>query len=211
MNEMVRLVVADDHRLIHDVLVERLEADGFEIVGTARTGVQVLPLVARVRPDAVLLEFDLPEMSGAGVIERLRKSFPEVVAIVLAGDARPSSVQEALAAGANAYISKEIEPALLGGEIRRALENRTMTAIGIAETPERVGPAGRLTDREIDIIRLIAEGASNSDAAARLFITEQTIKFHLTNIYRKLDVGNRTEAAIFARSHGLLDQYELVA
>jgi DNA-binding NarL/FixJ family response regulator len=211
MSDLVRLVVADDHRLLHGVLVDRLEADGFDIVGSVRKGSQVLPLVARVRPDAVLLEWDLPELDAARVIERLRVGFPEIVSIVLAGEARPSSVERALAAGANAYISKEIEPALLGSEVRRALTERTLTPIGVAEAPQLDGRAGQLTEREIEIVRLIAEGSSNAETAQQLFITEQTVKFHLTNLYRKLGVANRTEAAIFARSHGLLDRYELVA
>jgi len=211
MSDLVRLVVVDDHRLVHRALVGLLEPEGFEVVGCVRKGSQVLPLVGRVRPDAVLLEFDLPELDGARVIERLRRGFPEVVSIVLAGEARPSSVEQALAAGANAYISKEIEPALLGGEIKRALSQRTLTVIGVAEAPERDGLAGLLTEREVEIIRLIAEGNSNAETAQKLFVTEATVKFHLTNTYRKLGVVNRTEAAIFARSHSLLDQYELVA
>jgi DNA-binding NarL/FixJ family response regulator len=211
MSDLVRLVVADDHRLLHGVLVDRLEADGFEIVGSVRKGSQVLPLVARVRPDAVLLEWDLPELDAARVIERLCTGFPDVVSVVLAGEARQSSVEQALAAGANAYISKEIEPALLGSEVRRALTERTLTPIGVAEAPQLDGRAGQLTEREVEIIRLIAEGSSNAETAQQLFITEQTVKFHLTNLYRKLGVANRTEAAIFARSHGLLDRYELVA
>ena len=119
---VVRLVVADDHRLIHRALVGLLEPEGFEIAGCVRSGSQVLPLVGRVQPDAVLLEFDLPDLDGVGVIRRLRDSHPKVVPIVLALDHSRARVEKALAAGANAYISKAIEPALLGREIRRALE-----------------------------------------------------------------------------------------
>ena len=188
-----------------------LAADGLGAVGSGPKGSQGRPLVAGVRPDAVLLEWDRPERDAARVIERLRSRFPEVVSVVLAGEARPSSVEQALAAGANAYISKEIEPALLGSEVRRALTKRTLTPIGVAEAPQLDGRAGQLTEREIEIIRLIAEGSSNAETARQLFITEQTVKFHLTNLYRKLGVANRTEAAMFARLHGLVDRYELIA
>jgi DNA-binding NarL/FixJ family response regulator len=211
MDELVRLVVADDHMLVQGALAGLLEPEGFEIVGSVRKGSQVLPLVASTRPDAVLLEFDLPELDGVGVIKRLRDRFPAVVPIVLAADSRPARVEEALAAGANAYISKAIEPALLGREIRRALEQPIASAIGIPETLEREGVAAQLTEREVDIIRLVAEGNSNGQIGARLFVTEQTVKFHLTNTYRKIGVGNRTEAAMFARRHALVDVDELVA
>jgi DNA-binding NarL/FixJ family response regulator len=205
VDRLVRLVVADDHRLVHCALVGLLEPEGCEIVGCVRNGGQVLPLVGRVQPDAVLLEFDLPQLDGVEVIKRLRDSYPEVVSIVLALDHRAARVEEALAAGANAYISKAIEPALLGREIRRALEQRIASPVGIPETLKREGLAAQLTEREIDILRLVAEGKSNGQIGRRLFVTEQTVKFHLTNIYRKIGVANRTEAALFARRQGLLE------
>jgi DNA-binding NarL/FixJ family response regulator len=211
MNELVRLVVADDHMLVQGALAGLLEPEGFEIIGSVRKGSQVLPLVASTQPDAVLLEFDLPELDGVGVIKRLRDRFPAVIPIVLAADSRPARVEEALAAGANAYISKAIEPALLGREIRRALEQPILSAVGIPETLKREGVAAQLTEREVDIIRLVAEGNSNGQIGQRLFVTEQTVKFHLTNTYRKIGVGNRTEAAMFARRHALVEVDELVA
>jgi DNA-binding NarL/FixJ family response regulator len=211
MNELVRLVVADDHMLVQGALAGLLEPEGFEIIGSVRKGSQVLPLVASTQPDAVLLEFDLPELDGVGVIKRLRDRFPAVIPIVLAADSRPARVEEALAAGANAYISKAIEPALLGREIRRALEQPILSVVGIPETLKREGVAAQLTEREVDIIRLVAEGNSNGQIGQRLFVTEQTVKFHLTNTYRKIGVGNRTEAAMFARRHALVEVDELVA
>jgi len=211
VDELVRLVVADDHLLVQGALAGLLEPEGFEIVGCVRKGSQVLPLVASVQPDAVLLEFDLPELDGVGVIKRLRDRFPEVAPIVLAADSRSVRVEEALAAGAQAFISKAIEPALLGREIRRALEQPIASPIGVPETLKREGAAAQLTEREIDIIRLVAEGNSNGQIGRRLFVTEQTVKFHLTNTYRKIGVGNRTEAAIFARRHALVELDELVA
>ena len=89
--------------------------------------------------------------------------------------------------------------------------NRSPTPIGVPETLKREGVAAQLTEREVDIIRLVAEGNSNGQIGERLFVTEQTVKFHLTNTYRKIGVGNRTEAAIFARRHALVELDELVA
>lgn len=211
MDELVRLVVADDHRLVQDALTELLESEGFEVVGSARKGSQVLPLVAQARPDAVLMECDLPDLDGVGVIKRLRSSFPEVVPIILAADAWPVRVAEALAAGAHAYISKAIDPALLGGEIRRALEQRIPMAIGVPDRLKREGVAAQLTERELQILQLLAEGRSNLQLGRQLFVTEQTVKFHLTNTYRKIGVANRTEAALFARRHGLIEFGQRVA
>ena len=201
----MRLIVADDHRLVHGALESLLEPEGFEIVGCVRNGSQVLPLVAREQPDAVLLEFDLPGLDGVSLIKRLRESYPEVVPIVLSLDHRSSRVQEALEAGAHAYISKAIDPSLLGGEIRRALEQPIETAVGVPATLKREGVAAELTEREVDILRLVAQGNSNTQIGRILFVTEQTVKFHLTNTYRKIGVGNRTEAAMFAHRSGLLD------
>lgn len=210
MNETVRLIVADDHRLVHGALQGLLEPEGFEIVGCVRNGSQVLPLVAREQPDAVLLEFDLPGLDGVSLIKRLRESYPNVVPIVLSLDHRPSRVKDALAAGAHAYISKSIDPNELAGEIRRALDAPVDGAIGVPETLKREGVAAELTEREVDILRLVAQGNSNTQIGQILFVTEQTVKFHLTNTYRKIGVANRTEAAMFAHREGLLESDHLL-
>ena len=211
MSDLVRLVVVDDHRLIHGVLMNLLESDGFEIVGTARKGSEVLPLVGRELPDAVLLELDLPELDGIGVINRLHDRFPDVKPVILAQSARPEEVAAALDAGAFAYISKAVDPSLLAATIHRALKQPIAEPIGIPDTPKLGGLAARLTERERGILRLLAEGGSNAQIGAQLFVTEQTVKFHLTNIYRKIGVPNRTTAAAAARQLGLVDLFERVA
>jgi NarL family two-component system response regulator LiaR len=210
VDESVRLIVADDHRLVHGALRGLLEPEGFEIVGCVRNGSQVLPLVGRERPDAVLLEFDLPGLDGASLIKRLRESYPDVVPIVLSLDHRPSRVKEALEAGAHAYISKAIDPIELAGEIRRALAGPIDDAVGVPETLKREGVAAELTEREVDILRLVAQGNSNTQIGQILFVTEQTVKFHLTNTYRKIGVANRTEAAMFAHREGLIESDQLL-
>ncbi len=208
---VVRLVVADAHRLMQDALAAQLEPEGFEIVGAAWKGSQVMPLVAATRPDAVLTESDLPELDGIAVVSRLRRSFPRVVPIVFAADNRRARIEQAFEAGAHGFISKAIDPRELGAEIRRVLEQPTRIPIGIPEAPQPRGVAANLTSREMAILQLVAEGGSNVQIGRQTFVTEQTVKFHLTNIYRKLGVSNRTEAALFARRHGLLELHERVA
>jgi DNA-binding NarL/FixJ family response regulator len=203
--EVVRLVVADDHWLVYEAILGRLEVERFEIAGWARRGSQVLPLVGQVNPDAVLLEFDLPELDGVSVIKRLRNAYPAVVPIVLARRHGRVLVEEALAAGAHAVISKAIEPALLGRAIRGALQQPVDSPIGVPGTTARRGIVRRLTEREINVLRLAAEGNSNKRIGDQLSVSEHTVKFHLSNAYRKIGVANRTEAAIFARRQGLLD------
>jgi DNA-binding NarL/FixJ family response regulator len=201
---VVRLVVADAHRLMQDAVAAQLEPERFEIVGRARTGSEALALVARTSPDAVLTESDLPDLDGVALVTALRRRFPGVVAVVFAEDTRAARVQQALDAGAHAYISKAIDPRCLGRELRRALGERTPIAIGV---PEPLG-AEKLTPRQLSILRLVAQGRSNVEIGQRERVAERTVKFHLTNIYRKIGVANRTEAALFARLHGLLDDAE---
>jgi DNA-binding NarL/FixJ family response regulator len=208
---VVRLVVADAHRLMQDALAAQLEPEGFEIVGQACKGSQVMPLVAATRPDALLTESDLPELDGIAVISRLRRTFPRVVPIVFAADNRRAQIERALDAGAHGFISKAIDPRALGAEIRRVLEQPTRIPIGLPAAPQPQGVAANLTSREMAILQLVAEGGSNVQIGRQTFVTEQTVKFHLTNIYRKIGVSNRTEAALFARRHGLLELQEQVA
>lgn len=202
-NGTLRLVVADDHALLHSVFRRALESEGFEIAAFARRGSELLPLVQRHAPDAVLLELDLPELDGIAAIRRLATRFPEIPAIVLAASASPDDITAAFEAGARAYILKTVELDQLGGAVRLAIDSRLD---GIVGHPEEPGPAGILTDRELEVLQLLARGLSNKDIAARLNCTEQTVKFHLTNIYRKLKVKNRTGAVSAAIDAGIMSR-----
>ena len=181
-------------------------AGGFEIVGEAVNGVQVLPLVRRLKPQLVLLDLRMPQMDGLTCLSKIRKEFPDVKVAILSVSQDPELIQTALKRGACAYIVKSIDPDDLAGALRQAIDGNVFTTAGVTEDPgERAARDAGLTERELVIVRAVARGLSNEAIAKELWVAEQTVKFHLTNIYRKLGVSNRTEAARYAFEQGLVD------
>jgi DNA-binding NarL/FixJ family response regulator len=181
-------------------------AGGFEVVGEAVNGVQVLPLVRRLKPELVLLDLRMPQMDGLTCLAKVRKEFPDVKVAILSVSQDPEMIQTALKRGASAYIVKSIDPEDLAAALRQALDGNVFTTAGVTEDPgERAARDAGLTERELVIVRAVARGLSNEAIAKELWVAEQTVKFHLTNIYRKLGVSNRTEAARYAFEQGLVD------
>ena len=203
----MKVLIADDHRLMVEGIRRALEpAEDIEIVGEASAGSQVLPLVRRLNPDVVLLDMRMPHMDGLQCLDAIRKNCPKVKAIVLSVFSDPEHIQAAFRHGACGYIVKSVNPVDLPSAIRQAVDGTVFHAIGLPEaTEEAVGKANGLTERELAILKAVARGLSNSAIGKELWVTEQTVKFHLTNIYRKLDLGNRTEAARYAYEHGLVE------
>jgi DNA-binding NarL/FixJ family response regulator len=199
----IRLLIADDHRLILRALRRALEGhDDIEIVAEARKGSQVLPLVHQVQPDVCLLDVRMPEMDGLTCVERIRKTAPGVRVVILSAFSEPERAQEAFERGADAYISKSVDPLELPDALRRAHRGETFQ-LGVADAGDRLQDRAGLSDREISILQAVARGLSNQAIGREFWITEQTVKFHLTNIYRKLGVSSRTEAARYAFSRGI--------
>jgi two-component system response regulator DegU len=200
---MMKLLIADDHRLILQAVRRALaEHDDIEVVAEAHRGSLVLPLVNQTNPDVCLLDVHMPEMDGLTCIDRLRKQHPDVKTILLSAFADRARVDDALSRGANAYVAKSIKPAALADLLRRVHAGESFDA-GVEDEAPSAGERAGLTEREAEILTALAQGLSNQAISAKLWITEQTVKFHLTNIYRKLDVANRTEAARFAFANGL--------
>lgn len=203
----LRLLLADDHTLMFEAITLALEnEEDFEIVGCAENGSQVLPLVQQTQPDLVVLDLRMPGMDGLMCIKLLRERFPEVRAVVLSGVDADETIDAALRLGASAFISKTVDPAALASALRRAADAPVAEAIGRSE--KRVDSPLQekgLTEREQAVLQALAQGQSNKEIARSLWLAEQTVKFHLTNIYRKLGVSNRTEAARYAFEQGLVD------
>jgi len=204
----VRVLIADDHPLILAGIKRALEEDDqFEVVAEARVGSQVLPLVSQTHPDLALLDLRMPEMDGLACLDRIRKEHPKVKVVILSVSTDPEVVQTVLNHGAAAYVVKSVNPIDLSSALRQALEGTVFSAVGLPEKTaqqDAVKAAG-LTDRETTILKALARGLSNEAIGKELWVAQQTVKFHLTNIYRKLDVKNRTEAARYAYEHGLID------
>ena len=203
----VRVLIADDHRLMVEGTKQALErAGGFEVVGEAVNGVQVLPLIRRLKPQLVLLDLRMPQMDGLTCLAKVRKEFPDIKVAILSVSQDPELIQTALKRGASAYIVKSIDPEDLAAALRQAIDGNVFTTAGVTEDPgERAARDVGLTERELVIVRAVARGLSNEAIAKELWVAEQTVKFHLTNIYRKLGVSNRTEAARYAFEQGLVD------
>jgi DNA-binding NarL/FixJ family response regulator len=203
----LKVVIADDHKLILDGIRRALEREeDFEIVGEANSGNQVLPLVSRLRPDLVLLDLRMPGTDGLSCLTQIKKRFPETKVVILSVSTDPAVIQNVLKRGANAYVVKSVNPIDLPATLRQAIEGNVFTAVGLPTEPaESAAKAAGLTDRETAILGALARGLSNDAIGKELWVAEQTVKFHLTNIYRKLGVSNRTEAARYAFQQGLVD------
>jgi DNA-binding NarL/FixJ family response regulator len=202
----MRVVIADDHRLVLDGIRRALEADGnFEIVGETQNGTQVLPIVSREKPDLVLLDVRMPHMDGLACLDEIRRRHPEIKVVMLSASTSGDLIDAALRRGASAYVVKSGDPDDLPATLRQALEGNVHTTIGLEDTERSGAKALGLTQREVTILGALARGLSNDEIAKEFWVAPQTVKFHLTNIYRKLGVKNRTEATRLAYQHGLVE------
>lgn len=210
-----RVVIADDHPLVHKAIGQCIDdTDDFEVVGSATSGAQVAPLVERTMPDLVLLDLNMPVVDGLHCLSVLREKYPGIAVIMFSGVNDAEMIEQTLSAGAAAFVVKSINPTDLPSMFRQALEGhvhfsqpradagpRLSDSAGLEAARERTG----MTKREVEILAAVARGLSNRAVGKELFLSDQTVKFHLHNIYGKLRVANRTEAAAAARRVGLLD------
>src|SRR3954470_11645443 len=201
----IRVVIADDHRLMLDALRRALaEAGGFGVVAETDAGAHVPPLVSRHAPDLVLMDIRMPGMDGLSALDVIRARHPEVKVVLISASNDQEEIQAALRRGASGYIVKSINPADIPGALRQAYEGTAFYALGAGESAEEhVSRRTGLTDREVTILRALARGLSNKQISQELWVTEQTVKFHLSNIYRKLGVSNRAGAVAYAHGQGL--------
>jgi two-component system nitrate/nitrite response regulator NarL len=202
----VRVVIADDHRLVLDGIRRALEADGeFEIVGETQSGTQVLPIVSREKPDLVLLDVRMPHMDGLACLDEIKRRHPQTKVVMLSASTSGDLIEAALRRGASAYVVKSVNPDDLPATLRQALEGNVHTPVGLEGQAQSGAKALGLTEREVTILGALARGLSNDEIAKEFWVAPQTVKFHLTNIYRKLEVKNRTEATRLAYQHGLVE------
>jgi DNA-binding NarL/FixJ family response regulator len=205
----LKVLVADDHPLILQGLRRTLEAcDDIDVVGEARSGDEVVPLVERRRPDVVLLDMRMPGMQSAECIRRIAQSWPEVKTVVLSASEDRATIDSAVAAGASAYVIKSVNALDVPALIRQVAAGYTLFHAPAEDADREHAGAAReagveLTEREATILAAVAAGKTTKAISAELWVTEHTVKFHLTNIYRKLGVSNRSGAVRYAFEHGL--------
>ena len=201
----LKVLIADDHRLmLHSIRLALDADDEIEIVAEADSGAKVLPFIGQTGPDLVLLDVRMPGMDGLTVLERIRERYPQVRVAMLSGVDDPSVIQGAFDRGASAFIVKHIDPRDLPSALRQAVDDTVFQPLGLLERSlSSAAEEAGLTKRELTILEALQTGLSNKQIAEKLFLAEETVKFHLTKIYRKLDVKNRTEAVRYAYEHGL--------
>ncbi len=203
---MIRIVIADDHPIVRDGLVAILERDpGIEVVGQAGGGQEAVALVEQLAPDVVLMDLRMPDGDGVAAITALRTQSPHTPRIlVLTTYDTDQDIRRALSAGADGYLLKDTPRGELLEAIHQLAAGRpvlTPRALSVlsgrrAETP--------LTERELEVLREVAAGGTNREAASRLFISETTLKTHLSRVFGKLGVGDRAAAVRVAYDRGLL-------
>jgi DNA-binding NarL/FixJ family response regulator len=207
-------VICDTHPMWIDAVEQVLRRIGIRVVGKTTSSDEALKMVEDHRPHLLIteLEGDAGDRSGLVLIERARAAVPDVRPIVLSMHHDAQVIDAALAVGAAAYVVKTAHPEDLASAVRQAFSHSVYLAgrpavspIPVPAATSAIDDSPGLTRRELEILRLVAEGHSNAQLARMLWVTEQTVKFHLSNIYRKLDVANRTEASRWAQVHGLLD------
>jgi DNA-binding NarL/FixJ family response regulator len=210
LSEHRTAVLLDQHPLWLDAVEHVLHRIGIEVTGKATSPGHAVALIEEHRPNLFVtgLELEGQDMDGLECLALARERAPELKVIVLSALADSQHVDAALAAGADAYVVKTAHADDLASAIRQAFDHSIYLARAHAgrreRTRETVEEAWGLTRRELEILTLVAEGHSNAQLARMLWVTEQTVKFHLSNIYRKLSVANRTEASRWAQVHGLL-------
>ncbi len=201
----IRVVLAEDHGLMRDaVKLVFDEADDVELVGEVGNGHELLPLLARVEADVVLLDVQLPGLDGLACLEALAEHHPGIKVAMLSAVEDPQVIESAFRRGARAYILKSVNPFDLPATVRQVVEE---SVIHRALAPQEGGSApkqvGGLSEKELAVLAELAQGHTNKQIAARLWLSEQTVKFHLRNIYRKLGIKSRTEALRYAYEHDL--------
>ena len=212
-----RVLIVDDHRLILEGLQYVLEKEGMEVVGRATTGRQAMEMARTCEPDVVLLDIRMPDIDGLEALAAIKSSNPDAAVIILTSYRNPEYFYRAIASGAAGFLMKEGSPSQITHAIRTVLEGESIidrqvlrdSLKALSATTKRTSSADNLdipslTEQEIRILTMIAEGLTNSDIAEVLTVSPNTVKTHVRNIFVKLGVSDRTQAAIWAIRRGLV-------
>jgi DNA-binding NarL/FixJ family response regulator len=203
-----RVLLVDDHQLVRAGLAGLIDAaDDLEVCGQAADGEQAVAAALADPPDVVLMDLSMPVLDGVEATRRLLAALPTARVLVLTSFAETARVQDALRAGAVGYLLKDSEPETLLAAVRSAargsgpIDPRVTAALLAAPAPAHDDAAGALSPREREVLELVAQGLANKQIARRLGITERTVKAHVGSLFRRIGVGDRTSAALWARDH----------
>ena len=217
----IRILIADDHALLRQGIRNflSLESD-FEIIGEAADGEETIRRASELRPDILLLDINMPKGNGIEVATRLRETHPEIRILALTIHDDENYMMKMIQSGAAGYLLKDVEPSMMVQAIRRVHAGESFVEPSLtaklfrgitdleAQKPAPQAPgmseSDKLSAREIEVLRLIGRGMSNAEIARELYLSEKTVKNHLTNIFRKIQVSDRTQAVLFAIKHKIV-------
>lgn len=208
-NAKIRVLLVDDHHVVRQGLVMFLGLDPeLQVVGEAADGAQAVQLADQVKPDVILMDILMPVMDGLTAIQKIKQAHPEIEIIALTSVLEDDKVYKAVHAGAMGYLLKDTRADELAKAIKAASRGevqlhpeaakRLIREVRMPESPEK------LTERETEVLRLIAKGLSNKDIAVQLVVSEKTVKTHVSNVLAKLHLPSRTQAALYALREGLV-------
>ncbi|MEU0568983.1 response regulator transcription factor [Nonomuraea sp. NPDC005983] len=204
----IRLLIVDDHPVVRDGLSSMFARDPeFEVLGEASDGAEAVRLAEALEPDVILMDLQMPGVDGVSATRQLTERGSDARVLVLTTYDTDSHVLPAIEAGASGYLLKDASRDELLRAVRAAARGESVLAPSVAArlmSRVRASAPGPLSQREVEVLQLVAAGATNREAAAKLFITEATIKSHLLNIYAKLGVNDRAAAVTEAFNRGLL-------
>jgi DNA-binding NarL/FixJ family response regulator len=209
--DAIKVLLVDDHQVVRRGLRTFLEVqDDIEVVGEAADGAEGVARAEELRPDVVLMDVKMPGLDGVDALRRLRELGNPARVLIVTSFTEQRTVVPALRAGAAGYVYKDVDPDALAGAIRSVHAGHILLQPEVADAllaPDEAGPgqgrAGSLTEREREVLGLIADGRSNREIARALVLSEKTVKTHVSNILMKLDLADRTQAALWAVRHGV--------
>ncbi len=210
----IRLMLADDHRMLREGLGRSMREQGFDVVGEASDGAEAVLMAQRLRPDVILMDVTMPEMDGVEACRQVRADLPATQVVMLTMHADQEVLASAIRAGASGYLVKDCSTEEIASAVRMAASGETALSPQLAASmlnevrkwdkaaaaeEERV-----VTKREEEVLQLIADGCSTPEVAAKLYISQKTVKNHLASIYQKLDARDRTQAVLQAVRMGIV-------
>ncbi len=209
----IRLMLADDHRMLREGLSRSMTEHGFDVVGEARDGVEAVNMAYSLKPDVILMDVTMPEMDGVEACRQVRAAVPDTRVVMLTMHADQEVLANAIRAGACGYLVKDCSTEEIASAVRMAANGDTALSPQLAASmldevrkldmapsrEERV-----VTKREEEVLQLIADGCSTSEVADQMYISQKTVKNHLASIYQKLDARDRTQAVLQAVRMGIV-------
>ena len=210
----IRVLLADDHRMLREGLRRSLTEEGFDIVGEAENGEEAVRLASELRPEVVLMDVSMPELDGVGATKLIRQDPDGPQVIMLTMHADKEVLADAIRAGASGYLVKDCSTEEVAEAVRMAVQGDTAISPQLAATmldevrrldlPDTVEDDRVVTKREEEVLQLIADGCSTPEVAEQLYISQKTVKNHLAAIYQKLDARDRTQAVVRAVRMGII-------